>query len=54
MLHEESALVHGMIEYFYTLGYLVSHLFSPPDSSNSSEAPSANASEAHDVFADEM
>lgn len=54
MLQEEPALVREMIEYFYTLDYLVSHPLSLPDSSNSSEAPSTNVSEAEDVSADEV
>lgn len=53
MLDEEPALVREMIEYFYTMDYLVNPLFSLPDSSNSSEASSTNASEAQDVFANE-
>ncbi|CRL30227.1 BTB/POZ fold [Penicillium camemberti] len=54
MLQEEPALVREMIEYLYTLDYLVSHPLSLPDSSNSSEAPSTNVSEAEDVSADEV
>lgn len=54
MLQEEPALVREMIEYFYTLDYLVSHPLSLPDSSNSSEAPSTNVSAAEDVSADEV
>lgn len=54
MLQEEPALVREMIEYLYTLDYLVSHPLSLPDSSNSSEAPSTNVSAAEDVSADEV
>lgn len=51
MLQEELALVREMIEYFYTLDYLVNHPLSLPDSSNSSETPSTNVSGAEDVSA---
>ncbi|KAJ5742373.1 uncharacterized protein N7511_011392 [Penicillium nucicola] len=52
-LQEEPALVHEMIEYFYTLDYLVNQPLSLPDNPQSSEAPSTNASEAQNVSADE-
>ncbi|KAJ5398963.1 hypothetical protein N7465_009452 [Penicillium sp. CMV-2018d] len=53
ILHEEPALVHEMIEYFYTLDYLVNTLFSASETSNSSESPAANVSEAKNSFVEE-
>ncbi|CAG8377666.1 unnamed protein product [Penicillium salamii] len=53
VLHEDPALVRGMIEYLYTSGYRMGTFSSPPDSSNSKETPCTDTSGPPYFFADE-
>ncbi|CAG8175885.1 unnamed protein product [Penicillium salamii] len=53
VLHEDPALVRGMIEYLYTSDYRMVTLSLTPNGHTSSNTPLPDASEADDIVADE-
>ncbi|CAG8939374.1 unnamed protein product [Penicillium salamii] len=53
VLHEDPALVRGMIEYLYTSDYRTGTFPLTPNGHTSSNTPFTDASEADDIFANE-
>ncbi|CAG7980534.1 unnamed protein product [Penicillium salamii] len=54
VLHEDPALVRGMIEYLYTSDYGMGTFYLTPNGHTSSNTPFTDASEAGDIVADEQ